>query len=223
MAILTDKPVLYSFRRCPYAIRARLAIYSAKIDCELREVVLKNKPQEMLDVSAKGTVPVLVLEDLVIDESLDIMHWALTLADPQKLIVDTLKNELVARNDDFFKKYLDCYKYHDRYPETTQQESLQKACEFIAELENRLTSGEQPGFLNGKGLSALDLAILPFIRQFAFVDKHQFDNLPYPAVQQWLAKFLDSDLFNAVMLKYPPWQPNQEPLIFQNENEREVN
>ena len=215
MATQTNNTVVYTFRRCPYAIRARLALWYSGITFELREVVLKNKPKALLDASVKGTVPVLVEKSgLVLDESVDIMRWALAQADPDGWAAETLDSSLVERNDDYFKYYLDRYKYFDRYPERPQQDYLTQACDFIAELESKLSS--QSRYLIGESPSALDMAIFPFVRQFAFVDKPVFDELPYPKVQQWLATLLDSELFLAVMLKYPAWQSEQEALVINN-------
>jgi len=190
LAILINKlhelPILYSFRRCPYAIRTRMVLYACGIECELREVVLKNKPQAMLDVSPKATVPVLVTPSVVIDESIDIIRWALECTDNANLSTTSLDDPLVSSNDSTFKYYL---------------------------VESRFKQEGKP-YLDRSELSALDLAIFPFIRQFAFVDKETFDNLPYPLTQQWLSKLLESGLFKAVMKKYPAWQPGQAPLIF---------
>ncbi|MBX2847993.1 MAG: glutathione S-transferase [Acidiferrobacterales bacterium] len=213
MTTQTNTPVLYSFRRCPYAIRARLALWYAGVDFELREVVLKDKPAELFEVSPKGTVPVLLVDGLVIEESLDIMHWALTQNDPDDWSVATLSHALIERNDDYFKHYLDRYKYFDRYPEKPQTYYLQQTCHFLEELERSLTLN----WLASKTLSALDIAVFPFVRQFAFVNKAQFDKLPYPNVQKWLTKLLGSDLFQSVMLKYPAWQPDQEPLMIRHQ------
>ncbi|MCL4162097.1 UNVERIFIED_CONTAM: hypothetical protein GTU68_043346 [Idotea baltica] len=198
-------------------MRARMALYYAGVTCELREVVLKNKPQEMLAVSAKGTVPVLLLKEQVIDESLDVMRWALQQNDPDEWSDVNLDDSLIARNDDYFKFYLDRYKYFDRYPEKDQEYYLQQACVFINELETAIAiSNEGSAWLNGDSLSSVDVAVFPFVRQFAFVDKNVFNQLPYPKVQQWLALLLDSDLFQSVMLKYPAWQDGQQTVFFPN-------
>lgn len=213
-------PVLYSFRRCPYAIRARMALYSSGKSCELREVVLKNKPDSMLAASSKGTVPVLIKTDgQVLDESLDIMHWALQQADPQQLL-NTVGNslstqeqqQLIEDNDQSFKPKLDRYKYFDRHPEQTQAQYLQQALSFLTNLNALLNDSD---YLNGSRLSLVDIAIFPFVRQFAFVDKPTFDQLPLPSLQRWLQQQLDSALFNAVMHKYSAWEDNQtETVIF---------
>lgn len=203
-------PVLYSFRRCPYAIRARLAIKQSGIPVELREVELKNKPQEMLMSSAKGTVPVLVLPDsTVIDESYDIMLWALSQHDPDNWLpgsVDMTEetNKLIELNDTDFKKHLDHYKYADRFPGQSMEDYRQKGEVFLQQLESRLNQTE---YLLDNHITLLDMAVLPFIRQFALVDKSWFEQSPYVKCQSWLDKGLNSYLFHSVMKKYSPWQP----------------
>ena len=210
--------VLYSFRRCPYAMRARLAIANSNIALELREVVLRDKPQQLIDISPKATVPVLQLPDnTVIDESLDIMHWALeqndsdnwfySLSEEQK----TLSQKLIANNDGDFKVYLDRYKYADRYPEHTQEFYRQQAEIFLVLLEQQL---QQNGYLICNRITLADMAILPFIRQFAFADKAWFDQSPYPYIQAWLAEFIESDLFNQIMVKYSAWQFGDQVTLF---------
>lgn len=207
-------PLLYSFRRCPYAIRARMVLRYAGIQCVLREVLLRNKPQAMLDISQKGTVPVLQLADQVLDESLDVMQWALSKSDPEGWAVPD-EHLLVERNDGYFKYYLDRYKYFDRYPEQPQDWYFDQALVFLQELEVRLQS--HPGgplFLTGKQLCWIDVAIFPFVRQFAFVDKEKFDAQALPGLQQWLDYFLESDLFLSVMNKYPFWAEGDPLTVF---------
>ena len=203
----TDLPILYSFRRCPFAIRARMAIHYAGIEVELREVQLWNKPQAMLAVSAKATVPVLVLSNgEVIDESIDIMRWALDHNDPDQWWLKTLSGasqELVRQCDFDFKIHLDHYKYADRFPENPASYYRQQAEGFLLELEQKLA--KHP-YLLGRQLTLADIAIFPFIRQFAMVDKPWFDQAPYPGLQKWLQGLLGSVLFSSVMTKYPPWQ-----------------
>ena len=204
------KPILYSFRRCPYAIRARMALNYAGIAVELREVLLRDKPFSMLQASAKGTVPVLVLPgDRVIDESAEVMRWALDQQDPQRWWRNDLANAtnaLVEENDFVFKKHLDHYKYADRHPEQTAIFYRTAAEEFLQKLEQRLVRRH---FLMDSDLSFADVAIFPFIRQFAFVDKAWFDQTSYPKLQAWLQSFLDSDLFLSVMKKFPTWREHQ--------------
>lgn len=216
-ALTTDNsyPVLYSFRRCPYAMRARLAIVTAQITVELREIDLSNKPEALLLVSPKGTVPVLQLQNGdVIDESIEIMYWALQQHDPEHWLENgeiQQARKLIVWNDGEFKYYLDRYKYADRYPERCELEYRQQGELFLAELEWRLN--QQP-FLCGHHFALADAAILPFIRQFAAVDSVWFEASPYPAVKQWLNRFLSSDLFNKVMAKYIPWKLDDQAQLF---------
>jgi len=211
-------PVLYSFRRCPYAMRARLAIANSHIAVELREIVLRNKPKQLTDISPKATVPVLLTaDDAVIDESLDIMRWGLDQHDPDNWYnaltqsQQQLSLQLIANNDSEFKYYLDRYKYADRYPEYTQDYYRQQAEKTLAMLEQQL---QHNGCLICSHLTLADMAILPFIRQFAFADKAWFDQSPYPLLQAWLAEFVDSELFQNIMLKYPAWQTGDELTTF---------
>lgn len=201
-------PILYSFRRCPYAIRARMTLAYTGIECELREVKLQAKPAALIDASSKATVPVLVLEDRVIDESLDIMHWALAQRDhgqwrSSDRAAQDAQTALIEACDQDFKPLLDRYKYADRHPEMSQDQHRRRACEFPALLDARLDSD----YLFGSQLSLADVAIFPFIRQFAFVDINWFRQSPYPALQRWLQRLLESPLFTSVMTKHPPWQP----------------
>ena len=201
-------PVLYSFRRCPYAIRARMAIASADIRCELREVKLSDKPGEMLRLSPKGTVPVLQLPDgKVIDESLEVMYWALQQNDPGswlRLDPDSA-NTLIQKNDGEFKLNLDRYKYHVRYPENSQLFYRQAAEEFLQLIEEALVSHNSKGLLQDK-ITLADIAIFPFIRQFSRVDYDWFRSSDYHLTLAWLDKIEGSTLFKKVMFKYEPWQ-----------------
>jgi glutathione S-transferase len=219
------RPVLYSFRRCPYAIRARLAIHSSGTAVELREVSLRDKPESMLAVSPKGSVPVLLLPDgQVIDESWDIMRWALQCNDPEGWLGQDHRRvdaawKLVSENDTAFKYWLDRYKYPDRYPEHTQSHYRNMAGQFLQKLEVRL---EASRFLLDDERSLADVAVFPFIRQFAEVDKNWFAQSPCPKLQRWLKDFLDSAGFAAVMEKYAIWQPGDPPVIMSPEfNSRE--
>ena len=211
----TNYPILYSFRRCPYAIRARLAITVAAIKVELREIELRNKPEQLLAISAKGTVPVLQLADnTVIDESLDIMFWALAQNDPSNWLESTQLpnfNSLIEHNDVEFKYYLDRYKYADRYPEHPIHFYREKAESFLIELEEKL---QHTQYLSGHQFSFADAAILPFVRQFATVDSIWFQHSPYNAVNTWLQLFLQSKLFASVMIVYQPWAVNTETSLF---------
>jgi len=214
MALSTAFPLLYSFRRCPYAMRARMALHYAGIKTVLREVVLRHKPQEMLELSAKATVPVLLLDDgTVIDESLDIMHWALSVSDKEGWYAGLNEqqlvkaNKLIADNDNEFKANLDHYKYADRFPDLSLQESRAQGEIFLQQLEECL---QQHRYLLSNQLSFADIAIFPFVRQFAHVDLTWFEQTQYQHLQQWLAGLLNSSLFIAVMEKHQPWKSGDE-------------
>lgn len=206
-----NKAILYSFRRCPYAMRARLAIAVSGVQVELREVELRDKPTDMLDISPKGTVPVLLTtENNVIDESLDIMLWALQQFDPDNWLQSdndkiSLSKQLIQHNDGEFKYYLDRYKYADRYPEYSQQYYRQQAEKTLLQLEQLLATN---GYLTSAIISLVDIAIFPFIRQFAFVDQAWFFRSAYPLLNRWLQQFIESVLFESTMTKYPKWQEN---------------
>ena len=210
---MPDLPVLYSFRRCPYAIRARMALAVAGMAVELREVLLRDKPAAMLEVSAKGTVPVLQLPDgRVIDESLEVMDWALTQNDPEDWADTSADTEaLIAYCDGPFKGWLDKYKYADRHPEQPQGAYRARAEEFLALLEQRLADRE---FLGGERVTRGDVAVFPFVRQFAGVDPGWWQGAAYPEVRRWLSDWLASQAFTQVMAKYPPWQPEGPGVLF---------
>ena len=203
-------PVLYTFRRCPYAMRARLAIAVSAIPVEYREIALRNKPAAMLAISPKGTVPILQLVDgRVIEQSLDIMVWVLALNDPQRWLQGdkSLPNAaklLIDTNDGPFKFWLDRYKYADRYPEHSSEYYRQRAEEFLQQLESLL---ETQKYLCGAHSSVADMAIFPFIRQFAAVDKVWFATSEYVSLRKWLDESLASDLFAQVMVKRDCWVP----------------
>ena len=207
--------LLYSFRRCPYAMRARLGLLFAEQPVALREITLKNKPEQMLAISPKGTVPVLQLADgTVIEESDEIMMWALTQNDPHGLLdKNTLPqaNALIAQNDNEFKYWLDRYKYADRYPEMTQSEYRQRGEVFLQVLETLLSKND---YLLGDSVTTADIGIMPFVRQFAHVDREVFYGLPYPKVQKWLQDWLAHPFFLQVMTKFEPWQEGDEVVIF---------
>lgn len=207
-------PILYSFRRCPYAIRARLAIKASGIAVELREVVLADKPDELFRISPKATVPVLeLLDGQVIDESVDVMQWAFQKNDPQSYLSSDINevNNLIGINDNDFKQHLDCYKYADRFPEHSSEYYREQCEEFLQFLEHRLSDSL---YLITDEISMADIAIFPFIRQFAFVDKAWFDGSEYKKTNEWLNKILESDLFSKVMTKYPQWKSGDEGCIF---------
>jgi glutathione S-transferase len=205
---------LYSFRRCPYAMRARLAIAYSGQSVQLREIILKEKPIEMIRLSNKGTVPVLQLNNgEILDESLDIMAWALSKHDPENWLSDNINEmlTLIDKNDFEFKGWLDRYKYSDRFPENTESFYREECEDFLVQLEQRLTNTHYL-FSNNKSLA--DMAIFPFIRQFAAVNKTWFDQAPYPQLQNWLASLLNSPLFQSIMHKYPVWLDNKQEHTF---------
>ncbi len=211
-------PILYSFRRCPYAMRARFALLVSGQACELREVTLRNKPRELLRASPKGTVPVLVTaEGKVVDESLDIMRWALERNDPPKWLepeVDSLDAmlALIKRCDVDFKVQLDRYKYPGRY-EGCFDFAIHRAegAKYLEHLSDRLA---ETAFLFGKDAALADMAIVPFVRQFAEVDKGWFSEQPWPSVHAWLKSITESALFGAAMEKFEPWIAGQERVVF---------
>lgn len=203
-------PVLYSFRRCPYAMRARLALAVSGMRCELREVKLAAKPEAMLAASPKGTVPVLVLPDgEVIDESLDVMRHALSRNDPEHWLARG-DSALIAANDGPFKHDLDRYKYPERHGSDALAHR-ESALAFLRELDARLASTAQ---LCGAERGLADMALMPFVRQFAAVDRAWFDALPLPHLHAWLAAHLASDLFAAIMARQPRWVPGDAPVHF---------
>lgn len=209
-----QRPILYSFRRCPYAMRARLAIAQAGIEVELREVVLRDKPKQLLEASPKGTVPVLVLPDgKVIEESYEIMCWALNSA--ADCDWNKLRGECdiwVQRNDNDFKQWLDRYKYADRYPDHPESYYQQRCLQWFEVLEAQLK--EQGGYLLGNQMGLADAALLPFVRQCAHVKRDWFYQQNVPAVHAWLDHFLSMPLFLRVMNKYPQWHHDTQPTIF---------
>ncbi|MEG3011659.1 MAG: glutathione S-transferase [Pseudomonas sp.] len=191
---------LYSFRRCPYAMRARMALRYCGVPVEIVEVSLKAKPAEMLAISPKGTVPVLDADGQVIDESLEIMRWALAQNDPQDwlLIGDARVAELIEANDQVFKVHLNRYKYAERYPEQPMEVYRAEGEMFLRRLEELL---EGRDYLLTDHPSLADIALLPFVRQFAHVDREWFAQTPYVRLQAWLQRFLESELFTSIMKK----------------------
>lgn len=195
--------VLYSFRRCPYAIRARMALKYSGISVVIYEVSLKDKPTCLLKISPKGQVPVLVTKGVVIDESMAIILYALSEHDPDGWLgkddrIRAQMSELVLMNDTHFKKNLDAYKYFDINDETSLSNCRANGEAFLKLLENRLNESE---YLFGDKMSYVDISIFPFVRQYAHVDLPWFSQAPYPKVQKWLAHWLASTLFNEVMVK----------------------
>lgn len=208
-AALTE-PVLYSFRRCPYAMRARLAVMVSGSRCYLREIKLSAKPAAMLEASPKGTVPVLVLPGgAVIEQSIDIMRWALARRDPEGWLARD-DEALIAVNDGPFKHDLDRYKYPERH-EGDPAVHRDSGAVFLRELDTRLAASPQ---LCGDARGITDAAIMPFVRQFAAVDRDWFDAQPLTHLQAWLAGHLASDLFAAIMVRPAPWSPGDAPLVF---------
>lgn len=201
-------PILYSFRRCPYAMRARMALRVSGVDYEHREVALKAKPAEMLAVSPKGTVPVLVLPTgEVLEQSLDIMRWALQQNDPQAWLPDTpqalaFSDESIALNDGEFKAHLDRYKYPQRFNLSDGLQDRTQAIDVLMRWQVRL---QAQAFLSGPHWGLLDACVAPFVRQFARTDRVWFDAQPWPELAQWLTAFENSEAFAAVMQKHPLW------------------
>ena len=222
-------PILYSLRNCPYAMRARIAIFKSHQPVALRDVVLSDKPPEMILASAKATVPILVISQTdnsiskenakcqVIDESLDVMLWALNSADPNDLLhrdspeVLTQMLAFITEFDVEFKRCLEAYKCAKRYHETNIDE-CRAACEhYIQMLELRLTAHK---FLSSERESLLDIALLPFIRQFARIERQWYLQSPYPNLKAWLNNYLQSPMFTKVMAKYPLWLDSAEEVVF---------
>ena len=191
---------LYSFRRCPYAMRARMALRYSGVPVEIIEVSLKAKPAEMLAISPKGTVPVLDAGGQVIDESLEIMRWALAQNDPDDWLLedDARIAELIEANDQGFKVHLNRYKYAERYPEQPMEVYRAEGALFLQRLEELLSDRE---YLLADHPSLADIALLPFVRQFAHVDREWFAQTPYVRLQAWLQRLLESDLFTSIMKK----------------------
>ena len=206
---MTDAPILYSFRRCPYAMRARLALLASGVRCAIREVVLRDKPAALIAASPKATVPVLVLADgTVIDESIDIMRWALGRNDPEDWLAGD-DAALIELFDTQFKPALDRYKYagrHDADPIAHREAGLA----LLHLLEERLADGN----LGGARRTLSDMAIMPFVRQFAAVDGAWFAAQAIPLVQAWLARHVASALFDRAMVRLTPWTPGDAPILW---------
>ncbi|MCA9508248.1 MAG: glutathione S-transferase N-terminal domain-containing protein [Myxococcales bacterium] len=214
---MCKKNILYSFRRCPYAMRARFALKYAGISCYIREIDLKNKAKDLIAASSKATVPVLVLSDkTVFDESLEIIDWALKQNDPQKINQlsghdEKQIEEIIQDNDLFFVKILHRYKYKDLYPDVDFEETKKNLCQYFSNLEEML---QKNNFLIGQKMSRADIALFPFIRQAVMVDKEYFLQLGFEKLSTWLDCFLCHPLFEIIMKKYPVWSAEQEPIIF---------
>ena len=207
---MSTTPILYSFRRCPYAIRARLAIYSAGIELELREILLRDKAPKFLEVSKSKTVPCLQTNDCILDESLEIMIWALKINDPNNWLRETNKSrEFIETCDGPFKNALDRTKYPNRYPDESAVENRMLASNFLDFIESQLNP-----CLFGENLNLADIAILPFVRQFAHIDFDWFLSQPWPKTAGWLENFKTSEMFNSVMKKYSKWEENDPVTLF---------
>ena len=198
-----SKPYLFSYRRCPYAMRARMALVESKIEFDVYEISLRKKPQEMLIISPKGTVPVLRLNELVLDESLEIMKWAYQNSKSNELISlevskKKISEELIGLNDGKFKDFLDFYKYIERYPNKSKDEHRKNCYFFLDILEKRLQSSS---FLIGDKRTFVDISIFPFISQFMNVYKVWFDESDYIKIKKWLTLLVESDLFKKIMVK----------------------
>jgi len=219
---MQNLPILYSFRRCPYAMRARIALLLMDIPVELREVELKNKPEEMLKLSPKGTVPVLQLTDgSILEESLDVVRWALEINAKREAPLQVLGEywlsdftedlALIKECDEIFTPILNRYKYHVGYPEHSQEYYRDQATEFLKGWDTRLT---EHAFLLGESASLADIAIFPFVRQFALVDDKWFWASVHKQIIRWLDSWLESKAFTTCMTKYSPWQPASEGEYF---------
>lgn len=208
---MADLPILYSFRRCPYAMRARMAIAASGVSVELREVVLRDKPPELIAASSKATVPVLALSDnLVIDESLEIIRWALDQNDPEGWLAADDAG-LIAQNDGPFKTALDRYKYPHRYSLDSGEAYREKGLKILAQFNERL---QYTTFLCGDTAGLGDIAVFPFVRQFAATDQSWFDSQPLAHLQHWLTQHLASDRFSRIMHRYPQWKAGDAATYF---------
>jgi len=212
-------PILYSLRQCPYAMRARLGLLLAQQSVILRDIVMTSIPDEMFAASAKGEVPVLVFDDgKVIDESLDIMLWALKENDPRNLLYsqnETMLSNMLAlieRSDHEFVEALNKYKAASRYHDDNLDEYRQLCEPFIKNLEHKLT---KHNFIMGEQASLVDYAILPFIRQFSRVDKKWYQQAPYPKLRAWLERHYQNPIFSKAMKKYPQWLETKEVIVFE--------
>lgn len=207
--------ILYSFRRCPYAMRARLAIQSSEVEVQLREIVLQDKAPEFLTSSSKGTVPVIVTNNEVIEQSLDIMLWALEQADPEGwLKMPDAGYDWVSRNDGPFKAALDHTKYSARFTDLDASLERDKAADFLHDLNKQIAKNP---WMFGKRCSLADMAILPFVRQFSNIDSDWFNAQSWKSLNHWLNKFLDSNKFHSVMTKYKKWSPKDPIVLFPND------
>ncbi len=208
-------PILYTFRRCPYAIRTRMVIKSCQITVEIREIELKNKPREFLELSPKGTVPVLLTNSgEVLEESLDIINWALEINDPNNLLSEcnlskSQFKEFLKKLDDDFKINLDKYKYPNRYQGVDRNFNRDANLNFLANLDNLLQTSK---YINCNHVTLIDYLIFPFIRQFRNVDENWFDCLNFNYLKKWLNNLMESEDFKSIMKKYTVWNSNKIPI-----------
>ena len=214
---MSKHPILYTFRRCPYAMRARLAIAASGQQVELREVIFREKPEHMLEVSPKATVPVVVdIDGQIYEESRDVMDWVLAQNDPEGWLspesgtVEDMQ-ALTDEADGPFKEALDRFKYSDHYENNDPMVAREQATAFLRRLDARLGGHE---FLFGSHMTYADAAILPFVRQFANVDRDWFDSEDWPNLKRWLEAFLASQQFERIMDKYPQWHEGDEVTVF---------
>ena len=216
--MINKYPTLYSFRRCPYAMRARLAIRLCKIECIIREISLKAKNSEFLKVSPKGTVPVLVLPNgKVLEESLDIINWSLEQNDPNNLKVNDkvtkkINDKYIQLFDKDFKFHLDRYKYSSRYNISNSEIHRNKARNILTEINSML---EGKDYIGGQCMSLLDISILPFVRQYRIADINWFDNhLGLRNINNWVNIFLNTEILASIMTKYKVWEKEDPPILF---------
>ena len=211
-------PILYSFKRCPYAMRARMALYLSNTVVELREVSLRDKPQSMLEISPKGTVPVLILDDgNVIDESIEIIEWCIK--KKKNIFTETLHNEqelftedAIKLFDEKFKFHLDRYKYAKRYEDVDEILHRESCVEILKTMENKISN---KFFFYTDHLNKIDICILPFIRQFRIANPEWFDNhIEFPKVQKWLDNFLKSSILEEIMVSHEVWKKNNTAIFF---------
>ncbi|MES2781958.1 MAG: glutathione S-transferase [Pseudomonadota bacterium] len=208
---MTTLPILYSFRRCPFAMRARMAVAVSGVQVELREIVLRDKPSDMLEASPKGTVPVLVLPNgKVLEESIDIMRWALTQSDPEGWLGQE-DQDLIAANDGPFKQALDHYKYPHRYGLPDGLSHRDQALTHLTLMNDLLADR---AYFGGARPAFTDIATFPFVRQFAATDAEWFAAQPLHALQRWLSLLVDSDLFAQIMVRHPQWKAGDAPIRF---------
>ena len=220
-------PILYTFRRCPFAIRARAALYFSKTNYEIREVALKNKPIEMIKASKKATVPILITNEKVIDESIEIILWALMQKDNLNLLIpykidkkNTLKS--IAKIDNEFKYHLDRYKYSSSFKNDNnflgKFQHRELALKILLEFEQMLKRSY--AYLYGEDISILDICVFPLVRQFRIANIDWFSNhSKLKNLNLWLNRIMNLEFFKIIMIKYKPWEKSQIPQIFSNNTE----